>query len=399
MESTLLSISNGLITSAFFILLVALVPLSLSIRNEKKKFENTAIIMTVIAFVMQLGYFILRWIATGHAPVSNMYEFIATFSIMIILGYLITYHYYKTKVLGLFAIPVSLLLIAYGSLFSTDVNPLIPSLQSNWLAIHVITVSISYGILSMSAVAGLIYLLKAIPQNEKSWRARLLEMIMAGLVIVLVYIGTTLVMKGAVGYSDEFMYTDQRGETMVADYHLPSLVNYNDAIPVEHVGDNQYEQVEHFHSGIYLPPVINSQSLNTVLWSIILGLIVYGILRLILRKRLVALVKPLANKADLNLMDEIGYRSVIIGFPLFALGGIFFAAIWAQIAWSRFWGWDPKETWAFITFMFYTIFLHLRLNRGYEGEKSAWLAVIGFILILFNLIAINLIVAGLHSYA
>ncbi|MCD2136944.1 c-type cytochrome biogenesis protein CcsB [Salinicoccus halitifaciens] len=399
MESTLLSISNWLITSAFFILLVALVPLSMSIRNEKKKFENTAIIMTVIAFVMQLGYFILRWIATGHAPVSNMYEFIATFSIMIILGYLITYHYYKTKVLGLFAIPVSLLLIAYGSLFSTDVNPLIPSLQSNWLAIHVITVSISYGILSMSAVAGLIYLLKAIPENEKSWRARLLEMIMAGLVIVLVYIGTTLVMKGAVGYSDEFMYTDQRGETMVADYHLPSLVNYNDAIPVEHVGDNQYEQVEHFHSGINLPPVINSQSLNTVLWSIILGLIVYGILRLILRKRLTALVKPLANKADLNLMDEIGYRSVIIGFPLFALGGIFFAAIWAQIAWSRFWGWDPKETWAFITFMFYTIFLHLRLNRGYEGEKSAWLAVIGFILILFNLIAINLIVAGLHSYA
>lgn len=148
-----------------------------------------------------------------------------------------------------------------------------------------------------------------------------------------------------------------------------------------------------------LPPVIQSQSLNTVIWSVILGLTVYGLLRLILRKRLLSFIKPLANKADLNLMDEIGYRSVIIGFPLFALGGIFFASIWAQIAWSRFWGWDPKETWAFITFMFYTIFLHLRLNRGYEGEKSAWLAVIGFILILFNLIVINLIVAGLHSYA
>ena len=399
MESTLLSISNGLITSAFFILLVALVPLSMSIRNDKKKFEKTAVIMTVIAFVMQLGYFILRWIATGHAPVSNMYEFIATFSIMLILGYLITYHYYKTKVLGLFAIPVSILLIAYGSLFSTDANPLIPSLQSNWLAIHVITVTVSYGILSMSAVAGLIYLLKAIPENEKSLRARTLEMIMAGIVIVLVYLGTTLVMQGAVGYSDEFMYTDQRGETMIADYHLPSLINYADAIPVDHLGDNQYEEADHFHTGINLPPVINSQSLNTVIWSIILGSIVYGILRLVLRKRLMAFVKPFASRANLNLMDEIGYRSVIIGFPLFALGGIFFAAIWAQIAWSRFWGWDPKETWAFITFMFYTVFLHLRLNRGYEGEKSAWLAVLGFILILFNLIAINLIVAGLHSYA
>jgi cytochrome c-type biogenesis protein CcsB len=110
-------------------------------------------------------------------------------------------------------------------------------------------------------------------------------------------------------------------------------------------------------------------------------------------------LKPWSSKADLGLMDEIGYRSVIIGFPIFALGGIFFASIWAQIAWSRFWGWDPKETWAFITFMFYTVFLHLRLNRGYEGEKSAWLAIIGFLLILFNLIAINLLVAGLHSYA
>ncbi len=357
-----------------FHLLIALVPLSLSVKTEKKKSEKLAILMTVIAFLMQIGYFILRWVATEQAPVSNMYEFIATFSIMIILGYLITYHYYRTKVLGLFVIPVSLLLIAYGSMFSTDVNPLIPSLQSNWLAIHVITVSISYGVLSMSAVAGLIYLLKAIPLREKSWRARILEMIMVGLVIVLVYIGTTLIMKGAVGYSDEFMYTDQRG-------------------------DNQYELADHFHTGINLPPVINSQSLNTVIWSVILGLIVYGVLRLILRKRLMAFVKPLANRADLNLMDEIGYRSVIIGFPLFALGGIFFAAIWAQIAWSRFWGWDPKETWAFITFMFYTIFLHLRLNRGYEGEKSAWLALIGFILILFNLIAIHLIVAGLHSYA
>lgn len=399
MEPTLLSISNWLITAAFFTLLISLIPLALSVKSNKKTAEFISIIMIIVAFIMEITYFLLRWTATGHAPVSNMYEFIATFSIMLILGYLITYHYYKTKILGLFVIPLALILIAYGSMFSTDVNPLIPALQSNWLAIHVITVTISYGILSMSAVAGLIYLLKAIPHDEKSWRARMLEVIMAGLVIVLVYIATTLIMKGAVDYSDEFMYTDQRGQTIVADYHLPSLINFEGAIAVEHLGNNEYEPADHFHSGINLPPVIQSQSLNTVIWSVMLGVIIYGILRLILRRRLSAIIKPLANKADLNLMDEIGYRSVIIGFPLFALGGIFFAAIWAQIAWSRFWGWDPKETWAFITFMFYTIFLHLRLNRGYEGEKSAWLAVIGFILILFNLIAINLIVAGLHSYA
>src|SRR5699024_1977405 len=139
--------------------------------------------------------------------------------------------------------------------------------------------------------------------------------------------------------------------------------------------------------------------LNTVMWSVILGLTVNGLLRLILRKRLLSFIKPLANKADLNLMDERGYRSVIIGFQLFALGGIFFPCIRAQVTWCRLWCCDPTDPWAFITCMCYTIFLHLRLNRGYEGEKSPWLSVIGFILILFNLIVINLIVAGLHSYA
>lgn len=345
MDATFLSISNTLIFIAFIMLLVALVPLGLSVKSKStsKRNEKIAIWIIAIAFILELGYFAFRWMATGHAPVSNMYEFIAMFSIMLIGGYLITYHYFKTKVFGLFAIPISLLLLGYGSLFSTDVQPLIPALQSSWLAIHVITVTLSYGILSMSAVAGLIYLLKAIPADEKSWRARCLELIMVGLVIVATYIVTTLVMKEIIGYNDEFYYTDQSGQQVVAEYHLPSLVNYQDAIPVEHVGNNEFEPTEHFHLGIDLPPVIKAHSLNTVVWSIILGTIGYGIVRLILRRRIFSLFKPLTKKVDLVLMDEIGYRSVIIGFPLFALGGIFFAAIWAQMAWSRFWGWDPKK--------------------------------------------------------
>lgn len=399
METQLVTISSTLLYAAFIVYLVALLPLAASIKSKSKKPGKISIIMIIAGFIMQLGYFILRWVAQGHAPVSNMYEFITMFAIMLIAGFLITYQYFRTQVFGLFAIPVSLLLVAYGSMFSREVEPLIPALQSNWLAIHVITVTLAYGILSMSAVAGLIYLLKAVPATEKSWRARFLESIMAGIVIVITFILTTVLMQSVIGYQDDFLYTDKQGQTQVAEYHLPSLVNFEEAVPVEHTGGNNYEEADHFHSGINLPPLIDSQKLNTVLWSVLAGLIVYGIIRLIIRKRITALLKPLTDRADLKLMDEIGYRSVIIGFPIFALGGIFFAAIWAQIAWSRFWGWDPKETWAFITFMFYTIFLHLRLNRGYEGEKSAWLAIIGFLLIIFNLIAINLLVAGLHSYA
>ena len=98
-------------------------------------------------------------------------------------------------------------------------------------------------------------------------------------------------------------------------------------------------------------------------------------------------------------MDEISYRAILIGFPLFALGGLFFAMIWAHEAWGRFWGWDPKEVWALITFLFYTAFLHLRINREWDGEKTAWLAIIGFGTIVFNQVFVNLVIAGLHSYA
>ena len=72
----------------------------------------------------------------------------------------------------------------------------------------------------------------------------------------------------------------------------------------------------------------------------------YGILRIIFRKRMGALLKPLVKNVNLNLVDEISYRSVLIGFPVFTLGALIFAMIWAQIAWTRFWGWDPKEVWA-----------------------------------------------------
>ena len=70
---------------------------------------------------------------------------------------------------------------------------------------------------------------------------------MIGILSVIMYMVTTVVMQYVVGYNDEFYYTDKQGEQVIAEYHLPSIVNYNDAIPVEHVGDNEYEPTEHFH--------------------------------------------------------------------------------------------------------------------------------------------------------
>nr|WP_263313231.1 c-type cytochrome biogenesis protein CcsB [Mammaliicoccus sp. Marseille-Q6498] len=399
-----LNISNISLYSAFIIYLIAIVPYSFSVRATKKRAEKVGVTLTVIGFLLQILYFITRWIGAGHAPVSNMYEFLTMFGIMMVGGFLVIYSIYKTPILALFVLPIAMLLIAYASMFSRDVSPLIPALQSSWLAIHVITVTISYGILSISCVAGLIYLLAAVSPKEKSIHSFFVEVIMYFVVIIIGFILTTIVMKDMIGYDDTYFFIDKNDNNSVQHYHLPAFVTQNDSLHVEHVSGSDYEPKERtdFLKGvkIELPAVINSQKLNTVIWSIVIGTILYGILRLIFKgKTLFSLIKPLTKRVNLQLMDEIGYRSVIIGFPLFALGGILFASIWAQMAWSRYWGWDPKEVWALITFLYYAIFLHLRLGKGWEGRKSAWLAVGGLAIILFNVIAVNLIVAGLHSYA
>lgn len=81
-----------------------------------------------------------------------------------------------------------------------------------------------------------------------------------------------------------------------------------------------------------------------MIWSLCIGTGLYILLRLILRKRVAAAIQPVVKKVNSDLLDEIGYRSVAIGFPVFTLGALIFAMIWAQIAWTRFWGWDPKRS-------------------------------------------------------
>ncbi|HEY8342953.1 MAG TPA: cytochrome c biogenesis protein CcsA, partial [Calditerricola sp.] len=112
-----------------------------------------------------------------------------------------------------------------------------------------------------------------------------------------------------------------------------------------------------------------------------------------------AALQPALRDVEPALLDEISYRAIAIGFPIFTLGGLIFAMIWAHEAWGRFWGWDPKEVWALIVWLFYSAYLHLRLSRGWHGLRSAWLAVIGFIAVMITLVVVNLVIVGLHSYA
>ncbi len=105
------------------------------------------------------------------------------------------------------------------------------------------------------------------------------------------------------------------------------------------------------------------------------------------------------NLQTLKMLDNLGYKAIALGFPLFTLGGLVFGAIWAQHAWGRYWGWDPKETWMLITWFFYALYLHVRVKWGWRDAKTAWLAVGGFAAAMFTWLGVNYLLAGLHSYA
>jgi len=97
-------------------------------------------------------------------------------------------------------------------------------------------------------------------------------------------------------------------------------------------------------------------------------------------------------------LDRLSYRAVLFGFPVWTFG-VMAGAIWADHAWGRYWGWDPKETWSFITWVVYAMFLHARATAGWRGRRAAWIQLAGFVCLMFNVIGVNLWITGLHSYA
>jgi cytochrome c-type biogenesis protein CcsB len=101
---------------------------------------------------------------------------------------------------------------------------------------------------------------------------------------------------------------------------------------------------------------------------------------------------------SLDLLDQLSYRLVAFVFPLWSFA-IIAGAIWAEAAWGRYWGWDPKETWSFITWILYAAYLHARVTSGWKGRKAAWLSLIAGSSYLFNYVYINIWGTGRHTYS
>jgi cytochrome c-type biogenesis protein CcsB len=97
-------------------------------------------------------------------------------------------------------------------------------------------------------------------------------------------------------------------------------------------------------------------------------------------------------------LDRLTYRTVVFGFPVWTFG-VIAGAIWADQAWGRYWGWDPVETWAFITWVFYAAFLHARATAGWRGRRAHYIQLLGFASLTFNILVVQVFITGMHSYA
>jgi cytochrome c-type biogenesis protein CcsB len=98
-------------------------------------------------------------------------------------------------------------------------------------------------------------------------------------------------------------------------------------------------------------------------------------------------------------MDGTAYKVLAFAFPLWTFGVLVAGPIWAEYAWGRYWGWDPKEVWSLVTWVVYAAYLHARATAGWRGRKAATIAIVGWFVFIFNFVGVNLLVSGLHSYA
>jgi len=321
-------------------------------KNEKIGLVATA--ATYFGFLAHTVAIGLRWWESyqmgqeiGHIPVSNLFESMSFGAWTIILIYTIVEIKYKNRSFGAFVMPVAFLALAYVGVapnISKDIEPLVPALKSYWLHIHVITSFLGYAAFAISFGVSLMFLIINTKQKDAAygfWTGCL-----GALFTVIIAVGV-------------------------------------DAVTLQKLGGSHM-----------LEATFRSQSVAVQLVS---WLCYIGILAVLYMTSIRLKYKLAQFEASSEMLDEVSYKTIAIGFPLLTVG-IITGAVWANAAWGTYWGWDPKETWSLITWLFYAAYLHARYTRGWRGSRAAILSMLGFLAVIFTYLGVNLLLSGLHAY-
>jgi cytochrome c-type biogenesis protein CcsB len=313
--------------------------------DGKSTYTQTGLFGYVSSVIFLTTHLILRWIDSGHFPLSNLYESLIFLAWCILIIHIYIEYSMKTLFLGVLTSPAILCLIAFTD-FSLPIelqrsSPLVPALQSNWLVMHVTVMIASYAALLLGCLVAISYLIfSKIFEKPKNLSNDIVETLSFNSKQILT--------------SPDFAL---KNDFELADSNLSnnSLLSRNSVIlESEKKGFNFLET---------FPLQTDSQNSTKILFF----------------------------------LDNLSYRTIGIGFCFLTLG-ILSGAVWANETWGNYWSWDPKETWAFITWLTFAAYLHSRLVGGWTGSKPAWIASFGFLIVWTCYLGVNLLGQGLHSY-
>jgi cytochrome c-type biogenesis protein CcsB len=165
--------------------------------------------------------------------------------------------------------------------------------------------------------------------------------------------------------------------------------------------------VNYYVDVVPLPPALQSYwlvihvfvaSLATAFFALGSGLSIYQLIRSRVDRGEGSVPRLMASLPDAATLESLAYRLYVIGFVLWTFT-LIAGAVWAERAWGRYWGWDVKEVWTFIIWVFFAGYIHARATRGWRGDRAAWLGLIGFGALIFNYAIVNVFFTGLHSYS
>ncbi|MCW5317674.1 c-type cytochrome biogenesis protein CcsB [Nostoc sp. KVJ3] len=291
-----------------------------------------------------------RWIEAGYFPLSNLYESLFFLTWGITTVHLIAESSSRSRLVGVVTSPVAMLIAAFATMTLPSQmqasEPLVPALKSNWLMMHVSVMMLSYSALMVGALLAIAFLIVTRGQNIQLQ-------------------GSSV---GTGGYRTNG-YRLHKAAELISQPPAPSGEN------------NGFARFESSSNG---NGNANTAVLNLVTTS---------------EPQTVASAEPLSPQR-LNLaetLDNISYRIIGLGFPLLTIG-IIAGGVWANEAWGSYWSWDPKETWALITWLVFAAYLHARITRGWQGLRPAILAATGFVVVWVCYLGVNLLGKGLHSY-
>jgi cytochrome c-type biogenesis protein CcsB len=389
-----------------------------------------ASIATWIGLAANTGAVAHRWYEAGHPPFASIYEMLLSFVWTLAALTLVAEKKYGVKVIGTVTMPVAIVGVVLMQLLRTEARPLVPALQSTWLHVHVALAMLAYAACALSFALALMFLIQDKMETETflaatslftmgiylgiltrfekwgglsvvAWNAQEKSEVFlqrgVRLFVVIPDLGWLMVLVLLVTAAPFVLYVLGR---MRKDEALFTLANRAVFVSILlqvmalvvfllRARNGQYGSLD--AEGLYA----TSLAASPFILSGLVGGIFNSLLYLLLLWRRPDLERLLPSAETL---DRITYKTICIAFPLLTLM-IAAGAYWANRTWGSYWNWDPKETWAAITWLVYAGYLHMRVTRGWRGRRAAYFAILGFAVVMFTFFGVTYLLPGLHAYA